>query len=198
MRRAMVCFAVCLAIVAVGVLRGEPAPQEAVQGGKPTQVALVDVSKIFKNYKRFEKQMEELKQDVEQAEVAYKSQKKELTTRKEKVKELGEAEAKTENQEIERLQAAFDQAVAETKKDFGTRESDIYYNAYQKVSAVVERYAREHGISLVLRFSAEAADPSNREAVLREINKPILFHDGLDITPAILKLLGSEETKKDA
>jgi len=37
-----------------------------------------------------------------------------------------------------------------------------------------------------LRFNGDPPDPNNRDDVLREINKPVVYQNGIDITPDVL------------
>jgi hypothetical protein len=56
----------------------------------------------------------------------------------------------------------------------------------------VKYYATQQHIGLVIRFNGEPVDPSRREDVLREINKPVVFQNQVDITPDIIALLNRD------
>jgi hypothetical protein len=57
----------------------------------------------------------------------------------------------------------------------------------------VKYYAKRQQIGLVLRFNGEPVDPNRRDDVLREINKPVVCQDQIDITPDILALLNRDQ-----
>ena len=63
------------------------------------------------------------------------------------------------------------------------REAKVYYQTYLEVVDAVNYYAKRQNIGLVLRFNGEPVDPNRREDVLREINKPVVMQDQIDITP---------------
>jgi hypothetical protein len=79
------------------------------------------------------------------------------------------------------------------RKDFLEREAKVYYDTYADVVRVVTYYAQRQKIGLVLRFNGEPVDPNRREDVLREINKPVVVQDQIDITPDVLALLNREQ-----
>ena len=69
------------------------------------------------------------------------------------------------------------------RKDFMEREAKVYYQTYLEVVDAVKYYAKRHNIGLVMRFNGEPVDPNRRDDVLREINKPVVMQDQIDITP---------------
>jgi hypothetical protein len=79
------------------------------------------------------------------------------------------------------------------RKDFLEREAKVYYQTYLEVVDAVNTYAKRQNIGLVLRFNGEPVDPNRREDVLREINKPVVVQDQVDITPDVLMLLNRDQ-----
>ena len=74
------------------------------------------------------------------------------------------------------------------KKDFMEQEGKIYFNVSREVEDAVKVFATSHNILMVLRFNGDQVDPSNRDDILRSINKPIVYYDPrMDITPYILQ-----------
>jgi len=177
--------AALVAILATTELQAQKAGAPAAPTGG---VAVVDVSYIFKYHGRFKQGMEGLKASVEQAEAEFKKEKKAIEGDMEKIQQFkpGTPEYKRGEEDIARKQSEFQVKVALKKKEFGERESKIYFNVYQEVSDEVKYYADKNGIGLVLRFNGDPVDVNNRESVLREINKPIVYQKGIDITPVIL------------
>ena len=57
----------------------------------------------------------------------------------------------------------------------------------------VKYYAKRQNIGLVLRFNGEPVDPNRRDDVLREINKPVVVQDQIDITPDVLALINRDQ-----
>ena len=82
--------------------------------------------------------------------------------------------------------AEFQLKMGKLRKDFLEREAKVYYQTYLEVVDAVKYYAKRQNIGLVLRFNGEPVDPNQREDVLREINKPVVMQDHIDITPDVL------------
>jgi Skp family chaperone for outer membrane proteins len=184
--------ATCVAaLVAILAANSAVAQKSAAPAGPSGGTAVVDISYIFKYHGRFKQGMEGLKSSVEAAEAEFKKEKKAIEADMEKVQQFkpGSAEYKRGEEDIARKQSEFQVKVSLKKKELAERESKIYFNVYQEVSDEVKYYADKNGISLVLRFNGDPVDVNNRESVLREINKPIVYQKGIDITPIILDAL---------
>jgi Skp family chaperone for outer membrane proteins len=156
--------------------------------GPPPQVAVVDVSYVFKHHTRFQGQMEAMKKDVEQTEETLKKERDRITKLMEKMKDYkpGTPDYNKLEEDITHMQADFNARAALQKKEILERESKVYMGVYREVSDAVKYYAERNGIAMVLRFNGDPVDPNNRESILREINKPIVFQRDVDITPIIL------------
>jgi Skp family chaperone for outer membrane proteins len=162
--------------------------QKGGAAGPPPQVAVIDVSYVFKNHTRFQGQMEGMKKDVEAAEEALKKERDRIQKLMDKMKDYkpGTADYNKFEEDVTHMQADFQVRTQLQKKEFLEREAKIYMQVYREVSDSVKYYAERNGIAMVLRFNGDPVDPNNRESVLREINKPIVFQRDVDITPAIL------------
>ena len=57
---------------------------------------------------------------------------------------------------------------------------------------VVTEYAQAHGIHVVFKVGSEE-EPKDREAVLKIINKPVIYSDRLDITSAIIDAVNYQD-----
>lgn len=153
--------------------------------------AVVDVTYIFKNYKRFTSSMEGMKKEMESADSKLK-QDRDAVAAKEKMRDdynAGSTEYKQIDEEIARLKAEFQLTAGKIRRDFLEREAQIYYQTYVEVSNAVQYFAQQHNIGIVLRFNGDSIDPNNREDILRAINKPVVFQNNVDITPDVLALL---------
>ena len=94
--------------------------------------------------------------------------------------------------------AEFNLKMGKLRKDFLEREAKVYYQTYLEVVDAVKYYAKRQNIGLVLRFNGEPVDPNRREDVLREINKPVVVQDQIDITPDVLALLNRDQRAQAA
>jgi hypothetical protein len=89
--------------------------------------------------------------------------------------------------------ADFNLKMGKLRKEFLEREAKVYYQTYLEVVDAVKYYAKRQNIGLVLRFNGEAVDPNRRDDVLREINKPVVVQDQIDITPDVLMLINRDQ-----
>jgi Skp family chaperone for outer membrane proteins len=152
---------------------------------------VVDVTYIFKNYQRFNSQMEGMKTEMEAADSKLKTD-RDTIAEKERMREqynAGSVEFKQADEEVARLKAEFQLKAGKIRRDFLEREAQVYYQTYTEVSNAVQYYAQQHNIGMVLRFNGDVIDPNNREDILRAINKPVVFQNNVDITPDVLALL---------
>lgn len=162
--------------------------QKGAAGPAPA-VGIVDISYIFKNYQRFQQQMEGMKTDAEAAKAQITKERERITKLMEQLKTLkaGTREYNTMEEDITHQQADFNAKAALQQKDFLERESKVYLNVYREVADAVAYQAQRRGMTLVLRFNGDPVDGSSRESVLRDINKPIVHYSReADITPDVL------------
>ena len=88
--------------------------------------------------------------------------------------------------------ADFNLKMTRLRKSFMEREAEVYYRTYLEVTDAVKYYATRHNIGLVIRFNGEPVDANRREDVLREINKPVVYQNEIDITGDVLALLNRD------
>jgi Skp family chaperone for outer membrane proteins len=153
--------------------------------------AVVDVTYIFKNYAKFNQQMEQMKTAMEGADTQLKADRDAVASKEEMRQQYnpGSPEFKTVDEEVARLKAEFQLKAGKIRRDFMEREAQVYYSTFMEVSNAVQYYAQQHNIGMVLRFNGDSIDPNNREDILRAINKPVVFQNNVDITPDVLALL---------
>lgn len=169
-------------------LRPGPAPSRPV-------VALVDVSYIFKNHHRFKASMNAMKAEVERAEAEVKKDREAILRLNEQLQGFrkGTPDYNAIDEDLTRRRTELGVRIQKQKKEFLQREATIYYNVYQEILREVDSYCAANGITMVLRFSGEAADVENPESVLAYINKPVVWYQkNTDITPYILDRLNRD------
>jgi Skp family chaperone for outer membrane proteins len=188
-------------IVAVATLTGPAAVTRAQQpaGVRPASaaspaahVAVIDVGYIFKNHARFKQAMDKMKDEVLAAENGLKAERDRINGLMEQLKgfNVGTPEYRKLEGEVAKAQGDFSVNAQLQKKDFMDREAKVYMQVYAEIERAVSQFAREHGIAVVHRFDGEVADNSDRNRILGNITKPIVFHDPqIDITPDILRML---------
>lgn len=165
------------------------------QGAAP-QIAVLDISRIFKEHPRFAEKMAELKSRVESADASMKRQADQLQQMAEELKTLksGSQEYKAKEREIASRRAQMQIDIQSQRKDFLQQEAKIYKDIYETVKVVVDEYARSAGLAAVVRYASQPPeiDPNDPNVVLQDIKKDLVwFHPNLDITDHILAGLKS-------
>jgi Skp family chaperone for outer membrane proteins len=173
------------------LLRTSAEEGAASPAAPPTRVAMIDLARIFNNHDKFKQQSDALRRDVEQAERQLKTRRAELQAAADSLGALPKesSQAKKLEEQITHDAAELTAHVAEQKKQFYEREKTIYYELYREVMAEVERYCKERGINLVMRFNGDPYNPADPQSVQKELNKAVVYQDGIDITDEILRLV---------
>jgi Skp family chaperone for outer membrane proteins len=182
-----------LVLALAGAIATAQQPARSAAPAAPAvDIVLIDVGAIFKQYPYFKARMNELQADVEAAEAKIKKDRDHLRSM---MDELGRIKAGTQEYkdfeaQVFEFRSKLDTNVQLQRKEFLSREAKIYHQAYQEVQQEVAAFAKANSISVVLKFNREAPDPEKPDEIIRDLNKPVLYHAGhLDITNYIIDLL---------
>jgi Skp family chaperone for outer membrane proteins len=159
----------------------------------PHRIALIDMARVFKNYKKFEAMRDELKTELQKSEERFKAMAEMI--KKEQLDLKNYKEGTEEYSKVEKsLLTHTTQAEAFRKsqqRELIRKEAQIYKTIYLEVSDAVEKYATHFNFTLVLRFSADdVSTPENPEDVMRSLNRQVVYYrPSEDITSAICDFL---------
>ncbi|HUY93251.1 MAG TPA: OmpH family outer membrane protein [Pirellulales bacterium] len=186
--------AAALAIVSLSVFWKShwlEAAQEPVLFKPSTRVALVDMTRVFAEHVEFKKQIEMMRREVEEAENKLKTRKEEIEQAQAAVKKLPAGSVKRTEAEQRLLleQQTLQADVNLQKAKFMEQEARIYLEVYESVLAIIDAYATEQKIDLVVRFNGDPIDDrQNLQNVMQRLNRQVLFHQkGIDITDEIVR-----------
>jgi Skp family chaperone for outer membrane proteins len=202
-KKAVLALAIAAALTTFGILDAQQPAPVAGGGVNPAganaskyNIAVVDISYIFKKHDRFKSTMEQMKKEMETIEAELKGDREKIAAQEQQRNQfnVGSAEYKKMDEDIARQMADFNLKMGKLRKEFLEREAKVYYQTYLEVVDAVKYYAKRQGIGLVLRFNGEAVDPNRRDDVLREINKPVVVQDQIDITPDVIMLLNRDQS----
>jgi Skp family chaperone for outer membrane proteins len=168
---------------------GFAAPQAHAQTG--TNVAVIDIPYIFKNFTRFTQAIDDIKKDIDEYKNVVKNQQDQLRVETQKLElyKPGTKEYRDQEEKITQMRLQFQLESTKRQKEFMEREGQAYFTAYREVERVVAEFAQRNRIGLVLRFSAEEMDPTQRDSIMQGINQMVVYQDRLNITEAILEQL---------
>ena len=201
-KKVVLATAVAAALTTFGLLDAQQPAPVAVGGVNPAganaskyNIAVVDISYIFKKHERFKTTMEQMKKEMETIETELKADREKIAQQEQQRNtfNVGSAEYKKMDEDIARQMAEFNLKMGKLRKEFLEREAKVYYQTYLEVVDAVKYYAKRQSIGLVLRFNGEPVDPNRRDDVLREINKPVVVQDQIDITPDVLALINRDQ-----
>lgn len=176
-----------LALLLVGVVTTRAAH---AQGG--VNVAVVDISQVFKNHPRFKATADQIKAEIKQFEQTINNQRKALLEQRKKLEQYtpGSPEYRKLEEYLARQASDLKLKAGLKRKEVLSKEAKLYFQTYQEIRGVISQVARQYKISLVLRFNSKPIDPNDRGDVLAGINRPVVYQQGIDITAAVLEKVG--------
>lgn len=185
-------FAVGIVLLIIGT-NGRNASADPPKGKPvgPTQVALVDMAKIFKSSKMFNDGRLELKQQIDEAEDVAKKLQNEALQLKNKAAQFEKGtEERTElESQLKKKAFEFETFRKSTAEKFLNAESRIYREVYGAVTAEISSYSRTHDIDLVVRFDSSPLKDESPQKMLESMNRLVIYENGLDITEEIMAAL---------
>jgi Skp family chaperone for outer membrane proteins len=195
MSRNLISNSWCVVAVVV-ILLGTQLLTSAQQSPQPeppaASVALLDVSRVFNDSHRFRQLLDEMKGDVEAAEAELRAEGAKLRELAAQFKGVpaGDPLAVRIEAELTERTAKLCQRKETQREEFMAREASIYFKVYGDIERLVTEHARKHDIQVVLRFNDLKMEEGDRQAILQNVNRAVIYHeDGLDITDVILKQL---------
>jgi Skp family chaperone for outer membrane proteins len=197
-----ICFLMAPAAAQQGPPPGgaRPATAPPVAAAPPavagTSVAVIDIAYIFKNHVRFNKQMNDMKGDIEAFDTSIRTDQTNFAKKREALQTFNPSspEYKKAEEELARMKSDLDIKVAVKRREFLEQEAKVYYGIYREVEDSVAMFAQRNRIGLVLRYTGDEMKPDDRASVLQGVNKPVVYQDRLDITQHILNQLNAGAT----
>lgn len=186
---------VLVVALGAGTASGQAPAERAATPRRIPEIVLIDMGKLFKESVRFKQYMAELQAEMEKADGELKGERDAIRKLMDQLKEIktGSPQYQEKDDQITVRKTRLTVEVERQRKDFAKREAKIWYAVYQRIQAAVEAYAKSYGIAVVLKFNSDVPDVENPEAVMRELQKPVLYyHEALDITGIIQRMLEQE------
>lgn len=155
-------------------------------------VALVNVDRILKTHKPLLAKVDPLKAEAKELEAAIQVRQAEMETVAGQFRRAqpGSPEQQRLQGQLGKLQADMQQFVVSERTQIQKKEVVVYLEFFRKLDAAIGKYAKEHGLKLVLRQSETSLEDNlSLPDAMKTFNRTILYEEGLDITDAILKSL---------
>ena len=170
-------------------------PGQPMQAAAGPRIALLDVSKIFKNHARFKGMMEDMKADVQRAESEIRKQRDEITKLEERLQEFrkGTPDYKRNGGGGHPAQGRLDREGPDPGQRVPATRSQ---NLLQRVPGNLagdRLLLPANSIDMVLQFNGDRSIRNRPDSVMPFINKQVVWSDpGLDITDADLAGIESD------
>lgn len=168
-----------------------------------TRVGLLNLQYVLKGYDKFKAFEDECKKIVEplrEREAETRRREKALT--KEAASPTTTAARRTAiAKKLDTLRREIESIQSEMKEAVGKKQEERLKVLYGDLGRVVRRYARDHGLDLVLHYNdfTDEADRSSSENILRKMNAgatiPLYSAPGMDISKEIITALNDSARK---
>jgi len=155
-------------------------------------IALLNPDRIFKTHKPFQEKLTQLQAEAKEVEQAVQARQAELETATNQLRRTPQGTPEFSKLQIQvfKLQNDLQQYLNSERQKLQTKEATLLLGFHRQLDAIVSKYAKAHGIRLVVRQQETSLEENQQLAeIAKAINRAILFEEGLDITDAILKEL---------
>jgi Skp family chaperone for outer membrane proteins len=158
---------------------------------KASDVAVLDVAKVFEKSQGFQTDLGRIKKDVEGFELVLKQAKQEYDALKQQFDALpkGSEESRKLELDLATRQANLQVEMKTKREGFLLEEAASYAKWYASLQKVVQEIAARKQVRLVFRNNSEGINEKDRQSVLQGVNRWIVFQDRLDITEEVIKAL---------
>lgn len=160
----------------------------------PHKIALIDMGRVFKEYKKIEALKEDWKAEFSVSEESAKKQSGQIQKIIEEMKQFktGSPEfIKLEKQQTQ-MAAEFESFRKNSQRDLIRKEAELLKTVYLEAMEVVGRFADKFGYTMVMRFNSETFDGDDMNKMQLVMNRVIVYHRPEDdLTDGVIKYLNS-------
>lgn len=153
-------------------------PASATAAESPHKIGLIDMGRVFKEYKKFEVLREEWKTEY----TANEDNLKTMATAIQKVVEQMK-QYKPGSEEFVKLEAQQGQMAAKfettrknSQRELVRQEADIYKTVYLETMDVLKKFADHFNYTLIMRFNSEEVEGEDLQKLQIGLNRVIVFH----------------------
>ena len=166
----------------------QPAASYQATAARGTQIAVVDLRKVFEHHRGFKGGMESLDRDAKAIESELNAKNQALAERSKQLKQLrvDSPDYQRIESELVRQKADLQFLARQKQKELRLREVKQYYQAYREIQAAVARVAQRYNIQLVLQYDSKPIDPANIRSVARGMSQAVVLQQNLDITQLVI------------
>jgi len=190
-----------IATVLLAVPSAAVQAQEAASASAPHKVALIDISRVLKNYKKVDALRSEIKAEIAKSEPQRTATMKQIETITKRLKsgnlEAGSAKYAELEQQGDKLKADLVVFNKNERKRVLRREAQLLKTIHGEIKTVVKRAADAWGYTLVLRFNSQASDATTPNSVVGELQRQVVYYREEDnITGPVIEYLNKQYLKQ--
>jgi Skp family chaperone for outer membrane proteins len=192
-------------LLVAAILLAGPSSTTLAQGtaasSTPHKVALIDISRVLKEYKKVDALRSEIKAEIAKSETQRTAMVKQMNIVKDKLKspniQQGSAKAVELEKQGLKIEAEFNSFKKGERTRILRREAQLLKTIHGEIKAVVKRAADAWGYTLVLRFNSTASDAATPNNVVGQLQRQVVYHRGEDdITQPVIEYLNKQYLKQ--
>lgn len=157
-----------------------------------SNVALVDVGKVFEAHPRFSQELQQLKVEADQFKANSVQLREQMAAKSEKLKIYtpGSDEFRAAETALAQELARLEVEQRDLMRQLMQREAKLHFETYQQVKQLIQNYCQNQGVRLVLRHSDQELNVDDPNSIMQQVNGNIVYYaPGRDITGAIIQQL---------
>lgn len=155
-----------------------------------TNVALVDIGKVFKNHQQFTQQLDQLKTQADEFKAASQMLQQQFMMKAEGLNQYLKDSQEYRDTEAKLAKESAEMEVQQRAKmrDLLTAEARLHFDTYNEVQKYISDYCQERGIQLVIRYDSEPMKMSDPASIMQRVNSGVVYNRaGKDITMNIIE-----------
>jgi Skp family chaperone for outer membrane proteins len=159
---------------------------------EPLPIALVNVDRILKSYRPLQEKLDPIKAEAKELDGTVQIRQAEIETVGGHLRSAqpGSPEQQRLQRQFVKLQSDLQQFITTERQKLNSKEVTIYVGLFRQLDAEISKYAKAHGLKLVIRQHESSYDEGQPlPEILKALNRGILYEENLDITDDILKAL---------
>ena len=150
----------------------------------PHKVALIDISRVLKEYKKVDALRSEIKAEIAKSETQRTAMVKQMKTIKDKHSSPNIQQGSPKAVELEKqglkVEAEFNSFKKAERTRILRREAQLLKTIHGEIKGVVKRAADAWGYTLVLRFNGAASDAATPNNVVGQLQRQVVYYRNED------------------
>lgn len=171
------------------------APNNSPKPPDPAVVGWLDLTAVFKGYKKFKVQGEEFKAAAQAKQAELMKYQAEAQQEAQMLAKMtpGSVDYKKHEDNITKLKAQMEAGRESAEREFSMREAEMFSLIYKDIASMTGRVARHRGMTFVLKVNTDPPSSANPNMAMAAMDKDVIYADkSLDITSDVLFYLNRE------